>query len=152
MKFVGLLLLLLLAVGGSVKATSVESSDKKDHAAVVAGTYEGEAFIELMQQKMKLKIELQRTHRDSVVGVVTDFMLPTGQKFNYRSKAVLVKPVVKDGKKVYQLNASFNYNYNGLPMKVNATATIVDGQLDSLVRVTIMDAMETKATYKAKKV
>ena len=152
MKFVGLLLLLLLAVGGSVKATSVESSDKKDHAAAVAGTYEGEAFIEIMQQKMKLKLELKRTHRDSVIVVVTDFVLPNGQKFSYRSTGVSVKPVVKDGKNVYQLNSSFGYNYNGMPMKVTATGTIVNGQLDSLVKATIMDAMETKVTYKAKKV
>lgn len=63
-----------------------------------------------------------------------------------------MKPVVKDGKNVYQLNISFGYNYNGMPMKVTATGTIVNGQLDSLVKATIMDAMETKVTYKAKKV
>lgn len=63
MKFVGLLLLLCFAVGGSVSAAPVKNSNKKDHAVAVAGTYSGEAFIEIMQQKMKLKLELQRTHR-----------------------------------------------------------------------------------------
>lgn len=100
---------------------------------------------------MKLKLELQRTHRDSVIVVVKDFVLPTGQKFNYRSTGVSVKPEVKDGKTVYKLNISFTYMYNGMPMKVTATGTIKDGELDSLVKATIMDAMETKVTYKAKK-
>ena len=59
MKFVGLLLLLCFAVGGSMNATPVNNTNKKDHAAAVAGTYNGEAFIEIMQQKMKLKLELQ---------------------------------------------------------------------------------------------
>ena len=76
MKFVGLLLLLCFAVGGSMNATPVNNANKKDYAAAVAGTYNGEAFIEIMQQKMKLKLELQRTHRDSVIVVVKDFMLP----------------------------------------------------------------------------
>ena len=142
MKFVGLLLLLCFAVGGSMNATPVNNTNKKDHAAAVAGTYNGEAFIEIMQQKMKLKLELQRTHRDSVIVVVKDFMLPNG---------VSVKPEVKDGKTVYKLNISFTYTYNGMPMKVTATGTVKDGELDSLVKATIMDAMETKVTYKAKK-
>ena len=107
MKFVGLLLFLCLAVGGSMKAMSANNTNKKDHAAAVAGTYNGEAFVEIMQQKMKLKLELQRTHRDSVIVVVKDFVLPTGQKFNYRSTGVSVKPEVKDGKTVYKLNISF---------------------------------------------
>ena len=64
MKFVGLLLFLCLAVGGSMKAMSANNTNKKDHAAAVAGTYNGEAFVEIMQQKMKLKLELQRTQRD----------------------------------------------------------------------------------------
>ncbi len=152
MKFVGLLLLLCFAVGGSVSAAPVKNSNKKDHAAAVAGTYSGEAFIEIMQQKMKLKLELQRTHRDSVIVVVKDFVLPTGQKFSYRSTGVSVKSEVKDGKTVYKLNISFTYAYNGMPMKVTATGTVKDGVLDSLVKATIMDAMETKVTYKAKKV
>ena len=38
-----------------------------------------------------------------------------------------------------------------MPMKVTAMGTVKDGELDSLVRATIMDAMETKVTYKAKK-
>ena len=151
MKFVGLLLFICLAVGGSMKAMSANNTNKKDHAAAVAGTYNGEAFVEIMQQKMKLKLELQRTHRDSVIVVVKDFVLPTGQKFNYRSTGVSVKPEVKDGKTVYKLNISFTYMYNGMPMKVTATGTIKDGELDSLVKATIMDAMETKVTYKAKK-
>ena len=109
MKFVGLLLFLCLAVGGSMKAMSANNTNKKDHAAAVAGTYNGEAFVEIMQQKMKLKLELQRTHRDSVIVVVKDFVLPTGQKFNYRSTGVSVKPEVKDGKTVYKLNISFTY-------------------------------------------
>ena len=100
---------------------------------------------------MKLKLELQRTHRDSVIVVVKDFMLPNGQKFSYRSNGVSVKPEVKDGKTVYKLNISFTYTYNGMPMKVTAMGTVKDGELDSLVRATIMDAMETKVTYKAKK-
>ena len=127
MKFVGLLLLLCFAVGGSMNATPVNNA------------------------KMKLKLELQRTHRDSVIVVVKDFMLPNGQKFSYRSNGVSVKPEVKDGKTVYKLNISFTYTYNGMPMKVTATGTVKDGELDSLVRATIMDAMETKVTYKAKK-
>ena len=151
MKFVGLLLLLCFAVGGSMNATPVNNANKKDYAAAVAGTYNGEAFTEIMQQKMKLKLELQRTHRDSVIVVVKDFMLPNGQKFSYRSNGVSVKPEVKDGKTVYKLNISFTYTYNGMPMKVTATGTVKDGELDSLVRATIMDAMETKVTYKAKK-
>jgi len=52
---------------------------------------------------------------------------------------------------VYKLNISFTYTYNGMPMKVTATGTVKDGELDSLVKATIMDAMETKVTYKAKK-
>ena len=127
MKFVGLLLFLCLAVGGSMKAMSANNTNNKDHAAAVAGTYNGEAFVEIMQQKMKLKLELQRTHRDSVIVVVKDFVLPTGQKFNYRSTGVSVKPEVKDGKTVYKLNISFTYMYNGMPMKVTATGTIKDG-------------------------
>ena len=58
---------------------------------------------------------------------------------------------MKDGKTVDQLNISFTYTYNGMPMKVTATGTVKDGELDSLVKATIMDAMETKVTYKAKK-
>ena len=75
-----------------MNATPVNNANKKDYAAAVAGTYNGEAFIEIMQQKMKLKLELQRTHRDSVIVVVKDFMLTNGQKFSYRSNGVSVKP------------------------------------------------------------
>ena len=49
MKFVGLLLFLCLAVGGSMKAMPANNTNKKDHAAAVAGTYNGEAFVEIMQ-------------------------------------------------------------------------------------------------------
>ena len=38
-----------------------------------------------------------------------------------------------------------------MPIKVTATETEIDGELDSLVKATLMDAMETKVTYKAKK-
>ena len=152
MKIIGQLLLVLLVTAGIAGVTRVEAKDKKDHGAAVAGTYNGKAYIEIMQREMPLKLELKRTHRDSVEVVVTDFELPTGQKFSYRSGRVSVKPEVKDGKTVYRLNITFTYNYNNMPMCVTATGTITDGQLDSTVKATIMDAMETKVTYKAKKV
>ncbi len=37
-----------------------------------------------------------------------------------------------------------------MPMRVTATGTITDGELNSTVKAVIMDAMETKVTYKAK--
>lgn len=74
-----------------------------------------------------------------MIVVVKDFVLPTGQKFSYRSTGVSVKPEVKDGKTVYKLNISFTYAYNGMPMKVTATGTVKDGVLDSLVKATIME-------------
>ncbi len=151
MKFIGLFLLLYFALGVPTKAEMKRKVNKKEHAAVVAGIYNGEAIIEMMQFKMNLKLELQRIHRDSVVAVVKDVVLPTGQKFSYRSKAISVKPEVQNGKTVYRLDISFPYTYNGMPMKVVVTGTVIDGMLDALTKATIMDAMEIKATYKAKK-
>ena len=148
MKFIGQLIIVLLVTAGMAHA---EVKNKKDHAAAVAGMYDGKAYIEIMQREMPLKLELKRVHNDSVIVVVTDFVLPTGQKFSYRSAGVSVKPEVKDGKTVYKLNITFVYNYNGMPMRVTAAATITDGQLDSTVKAVIMDAMETKVTYKAKR-
>lgn len=148
MKIIGQLIIVLLVTAGMAHA---EVKNKKDHAAAVAGMYDGKAYIEIMQREMPLKLELKRVHNDSVIVVVKDFVLPTGQKFSYRSEGVSVKPEVKDGKTVYKLNITFVYNYNGMPMRVTATATIADGQLDSTVKAVIMDAMETKVTYKAKR-
>lgn len=149
MKIVGQLLLVLLVTAGMAGA---EVKERDDHGAAVAGTYAGKVYVEIMQREMPLKVELKRTHRDSVEVVVTDFVLPTGQKFSYRSGRVSVKPAVKDGKAVYELRITFTYNYNNMPMRVTATGTITGGQLESTVKATIMDAMETKVTYKAKKV
>ena len=104
-----------------------------------------------MQQEMKLKLELIRVHKDSVIVKVTNFVLPNGQKFNYKSNGVSVKSEIKNGKKVYNLFTSFKYNYNSMPMEVKASGKIIDGQLDSEVQATIMQSMETKVTYKAKK-
>ncbi|MBC5622799.1 MULTISPECIES: hypothetical protein [Butyricimonas] len=150
MKFIGQLILVLFVTAGMAGVVSAGAKDKKDHGAAVAGTYDGKAYIEIMQRELPLKLELKRIHRDSVIVEVTDFVLPTGQKFSYRSAGVSVKPEVKDGKTVYKLNISFTYNYNSMPMRVTATGTITDGELNSTVKAVIMDAMETKVTYKAK--
>lgn len=152
MKFIGTFLLLFLIIGSSMNMAHAQNAGGKDHGAAVAGTYDGSAYVELMQQDLKLKLELKRIHKDSVIVIVTNFTLPTGQKFNYRSKGVSVKPEVKDGKTIYRLHTSFMYDYNGMPMKVVATGTIANGQLTSDVKATIMDSMETKVSYKAKKV
>lgn len=152
MKFIGQIFILLLLVGSSINSVCGQNKGTKDHGAAVAGMYDGAAYIELMQQELKMKLELKRIHKDSVIVVVTDFVLPTGQKFNFRSGGVSVKPEVKAGKTVYKLHISFMYDYNGMPMKVTANGTISEGKLESEVKATIMESMETKVTYKAKKV
>ena len=132
-------------------AGSVQGQDRKGYAAAVAGWYEGKCFIELMQQEVDLKLELKRVHADSVGVKITDFMLPNGQKFSFPTKVVSVKMEVKEGKPVYNLFASFMYNYSGVPVRITVTGTIKDNMLDSEVKANLMDAVETKATYKAKK-
>lgn len=145
-------LFVCLFVIGCVCAYSVVcGKGKTEPAAAVSGTYEGEAYVEILQMKLKLKLELQRVHRDSVVVSVKDFVLPTGQKFSYLSQPVAVKAAVENGKKVYKLSTAFSYNYNGMPMDVKASGTVKDDSLDSEVKATIMGAMETKVTYKAKR-
>ena len=133
-------------------AGSMQGQDKKGYAAAVAGGYEGKCFVELMQQELDLKLELKRVHADSVSVKITDFMLPNGQKFNFPSKVVSVKMEVKEGKPVYSLFTTFMYNYSGMSIRITATGTIKDKVLDSEVKANLLDAMETKATYKAKKI
>ena len=129
----------------------VSGKGKKDPAALIAGTYEGKAFVEIMQQEMPLKLQLVRTYKDSVQVKVVDFALPTGQKFSYQSKNFSIKTETKEGKKSYKLALSFLYNYNNMPMRVEATGTIVGDNLDAEVKATIMESMQTKVTYKAKR-
>lgn len=136
----------------AVNVLSVNAQDKKDHAAAVAGHYEGDANIELLQQELKMKLELKRTHADSVIVIITDFLLPTGQKFSFRSKGLSVKPVTENGKTVYKLFTTFVYSYNNMPFKITANATIREKDLDSEVKANLMEAMETKVTYKAKRI
>lgn len=141
------ILMILLLCGVGVTHVMAQS---KDHGAAVAGIYEGDTFIELLQQELKLKLELKRIDRDSVMVVITDFLLPTGQKFNFKSK-LSVKPEIKGGETIYRLNADFTYNYNNMPIKITAIGTIKNGELDSEVKANLMEAMETKVTYRAKK-
>ena len=151
MKFVRIFYFMFVCIFCVENFLFAGDKEKKDNAASVAGIYEGTAFVEIMQQEMKLKLELIRIHKDSVIVKVTDFVLPNGQKFNYRSQGVSVKSEVKQGKKIYNLYISFSYDYNGMPMEVKASGKVIDGQLDSEVKATIMQSMETKVTYKAKK-
>ncbi|KIO43301.1 hypothetical protein [Sanguibacteroides justesenii] len=151
MKFVRVFLLIVISIFGVENFLFAGDKEKKDNAASVAGVYEGTAFVEIMQQEMELKLELIRIHKDSVIVKVTNFVLPNGQKFNYRSQGVSVKSEIKQGKTIYNLYISFSYNYNGMPMEVKASGKVIDGQFDSEVKATIMQSMETKVTYKAKK-
>ena len=52
MKIIGQLLLVLLVTAGIAGVTRVEAKDKKDHGAAVSGTYNGKAYIEIMQREM----------------------------------------------------------------------------------------------------
>lgn len=151
MKMALRVLIVVFCFGCAVGVSGAQSKSKNDNGAAVAGVYEGTVFIEIIQQELKLKLELIRTHKDSVMAKVVDFLLPTGQKFNYQSQNLSVKAETKNGKKTYRLFISFPYTYNKMPMKVVANGTIVDGQLDSEVKATIMESMQTKVTYKAKK-
>ena len=63
MKFIGQLILVLFVTAGMAGVVSAGAKDKKDHGAAVAGTYDGKAYIEIMQREMPLKLELKRTHR-----------------------------------------------------------------------------------------
>ena len=76
MKFIGQLILVLFVTAGMAGVVSAGAKDKKDHGAAVAGTYDGKAYIEIMQRELPLKLELKRIHRDSVIVEVTDFVLP----------------------------------------------------------------------------
>ena len=151
MKFVRVFLCIVISIFWVENFLFAGDKEKKDNAASVAGVYEGTAFVEIMQQEMELKLELIRIHKDSVIVKVTNFVLPNGQKFNYRSQGVSVKSEIKQGKTIYNLYISFSYTYNGMPMEVKASGKVIDGQLDSEVKATIMQSMETKVTYKAKK-
>lgn len=151
MKFVRNIFMLLVGVWVVCAAVRVNGGTDSKPAMAVAGMYEGESAIEILQMKLKLKLELKPVHKDSVVVVVKDFVLPTGQKFNYRSQPIAVKGLRKDGKTLYDLNTSFNYDYNGMPMAVTAHGEIEGDSLRSEVKATIMGAMETKVQYKAKR-
>lgn len=151
MKKVRNIFVCLFAIGCLCAYSAAGGKGKAEPAAAVAGVYDGETFVELLQMRLKLKLELQRVHRDSVVVSVTDFVLPTGQKFSYRSRPIAVKPAVRDGKTVYRLATTFTYDYNGMPMEVNASGTVAGDSLDSQVRASIMGAFETNVTYKARR-
>ena len=130
-----------------------QGEKKKDPAALIAGTYEGIVFVEILQQEMKVNAELIRTHKDSVKVKVINFELPTRQKFNYQSKNLSVKEVNENGKRICKLYISFLYNYNGMPMEVvaNGKFFVNTGQLEAEVKAMLMGMMETKVTYKGKK-
>lgn len=142
----------LLVLWMTVCTLMVWANDKKDHGAAVAGHYKGKTYIELFQKELDLNVELKRSHRDSVIVVIKDFKLPTGQTFSYTSKGMSVKPEVKDGKTIYKLHINFIYVYNKMPFNITAKATIIDDDLDSEAKADVMQAMETKLTYKARKV
>ena len=141
----------LFVVGCACVCSVVNGRGKLEPAAAVSGAYEGETHIELLQMRLKLKLELQRVHRDSVVVSVKDFALPTGQKFSYRSRPVAVKASVENGRAAYRLATSFVYTYNGMPLDVNASGTVVGDSLNASVTASLLGAFETKVTYAAKR-
>jgi hypothetical protein len=141
-----LLLVLLAGLAGVASA-----QNKNDHGRAVAGKYGGTTFIELMQMELPLQLELQRVHNDSVIVKITNFALPNGQLFNFTSRGVSVKPD-KETKGGYRLHVAFTYNYNNMPVRVEATGTVKGTSLDAEVKAVVMESMETRVTYKARKV
>jgi hypothetical protein len=142
-------LLLALLTGAAGEASA---QDKNDHGRAVAGKYDGTTSIELMQMTLPLQLELQRVHRDSVIVKISRLALPNGQVFAFTSGSLSVKPETREGKPVYRLQISFNYSYNNIPIRVQATGTINGKELEAEVKAVIMESMETRVTYKGKKV
>ncbi|MDR1414729.1 MAG: hypothetical protein LBI96_02870 [Odoribacteraceae bacterium] len=124
---------------------------KDDHGRAVAGKYDGTTSIELMQMTLPLRLELQRVHEDSVVVKIPRLALPNGQVFSFTSGSCSVRPVTRAGKQRYQLNISFSYTYNNIPLRVQATGTIDGDDIDAEVKAVIMDSMETRVTFKGKR-
>ncbi|MDR2130879.1 MAG: hypothetical protein LBP56_06920 [Odoribacteraceae bacterium] len=125
---------------------------KNDHGRAVAGKYDGTTSIELMQTTLPLQLELQRVHNDSVIVKISRLVLPNGQVFSFTSKSLSVKPEKREGKPTYRLHVAFTYTYNNMPIRVQATATVNGKELEGEVKAVIMESMETRATYKGKKV
>ena len=127
-------------------------AQKNDHGRAVAGKYNGTTFVELLQATLPLQVELQRVRDDSVTVKITDFVLPNGQVFNFTSGRLSVKPETRQGKRVYRLHIAFAYTYNNMPLRVQVNATVSGQELEGEVKAVIMESMETKATYKGKKI
>ena len=143
-------IILIAALTAIVNSSSAQ--DKNDHGRVVSGKYDGTTSIELLQATLPLQVELQRVHKDSVIVKITNFALPNGYFFNFTSRNLSVKPETVAGKKIYRLYVAFNYTYNNMPLRVQVSATVEGKELEGEVKAVIMESMETRATYKGKKV
>ncbi|MDR2413369.1 MAG: hypothetical protein LBD64_00085 [Odoribacteraceae bacterium] len=124
---------------------------KNDHGHAIAGKYDGNTFIELMQVTLPLQVELQRVRDDSVIVKIANLALPNGQIFSFTSRPLSVKPALEQGKQIYHLRLAFSYTYNNMPLRVQVAASVKGKELEGEVKAVIMESMETKATYKGKK-
>ncbi|MDR0765764.1 MAG: hypothetical protein LBF09_02345 [Odoribacteraceae bacterium] len=133
-------------------ASHAAAREDKDHGRTVAGKYDGNTFIELMQVTLPLQVELLRVREDSVIVKITNLALPNGQVFNFTSRCLSVKPDGGKTKGVYRLYLAFAYKYNNMPLRVQVNATVNGKELEGEVKAIIMESMETKATYKGTKI
>jgi hypothetical protein len=132
-------------------ASTAGAQDKNAPARAVAGKYDGTTNIELLQMTLPLQLELQRVHDDSVIVKIPHLALPNGQVFSFTSDNLSVTPEKRDGKRVYRLSIAFNYNYNNMPLRVEATGIVAGKEVEAEVKAVIMNSMETRVTYKGKR-